>query len=376
MPPAVGGAHTEVMGIRVLVVGGGVAGLATARALRLRGVESHVVERSASSNHPGTGVYLPANAVRAIGELGLAGELAARAHPISQQRFLDHRGRSLFEVDLTDFWKEAGTCVALGHADLHELLADGVPVSPGRTVTALHDEADRVVATFDDGTTGSYDAAVGADGVRSWVRSAYLSGQGPRFLRQVSWRFVAHDAPDLPGWTVWLGRRATFLAVPLGGGRTYCFAAVDRPTPDDPVTDQPEGLPHLFGTFAEPVPAMIRGHRSQPPYFSPVEEVLEQSWTRGRVVLVGDAAHAMSPNMAEGVGMAVEDGLVLAGTIAAGLPLTEFEARRRPRVEDVRAQTHRRDRARNLPSFVRDPMLRRLGPRIFRGNYQRLLSTP
>ena len=93
-------------------------------------------------------------------------------------------------------------------------------------------------------------------------------------------------------------------------------------------------------------------------------------------MLVGDAAHAMSPNMAEGVGMAVEDGLVLAETIAAGRPLAEFEARRRPRVENVSAQTHRRDRARNLPSFARNPMLRRLGPQIFRGNYQRLLSAP
>ena len=93
------------------------------------------------------------------------------------------------------------------------------------------------------------------------------------------------------------------------------------------------------------------------PYFSPIEEVVQQPWTRGRVVLVGDAAHAMSPNMAEGVGMAVEDGLVLAETIAAGLPLAEFEARRRPRVENVSAQTHRRDRARNLPSFARNPML-------------------
>ncbi len=93
-------------------------------------------------------------------------------------------------------------------------------------------------------------------------------------------------------------------------------------------------------------------------------------------MLVGDAAHAMSPNMAEGVGMAVEDGLVLAETIAAGLPLAAFEARRRPRVENVSAQTHRRDRARNLPAFARNPMLRRLGPQIFRGNYQHLLSAP
>jgi FAD-dependent urate hydroxylase len=361
--------------LSVLVVGGGIAGLATARALRLRGIEAHVVERSTSRTQPGTGVYLPANAVRAIGELGLADDLAARAHVISSQRFLDHDGAALFEVGLADFWREAGPCVALGHADLRDLLGDGVPVSAGRTVTALDDETDRVVATFDDGSRGGYDVVVGADGVRSWVRSAGLSGQDPRFLGQVSWRFVAHDAPDVPGWTVWLGRGATFLAVPLGGSRTYCFVAVDRRTPARPIAGGPDMLPRVFGGFAEPVPAMIRARRPQPrAYFSPIEEVVQRPWTRGRVVLVGDAAHAMSPNMAEGVGMAVEDGLVLAETIAAGRPLAAFEAGRRPRVEFVQAQTHRRDRARNLPAFVRDPVLRRLGPQMFRGNYQRLLS--
>jgi 2-polyprenyl-6-methoxyphenol hydroxylase-like FAD-dependent oxidoreductase len=93
-------------------------------------------------------------------------------------------------------------------------------------------------------------------------------------------------------------------------------------------------------------------------------------------VLVGDAAHAMSPNMAEGVAMAVEDALVLADVVSAGAPLAEYEARRRPRVAFVQAQTHRRDRARNLPAFVRDPVLRSRGRHIFRSNYAMLTGDP
>jgi 2-polyprenyl-6-methoxyphenol hydroxylase-like FAD-dependent oxidoreductase len=112
------------------------------------------------------------------------------------------------------------------------------------------------------------------------------------------------------------------------------------------------------------------------PYFSPIEEVVEKPWVRGRVVLVGDAAHAMSPNMAEGAGMALEDALVLAETIAGGQALEEFEARRRPRVEFVQAQTHRRDRTRSLPPGLRAAMLRLAGQRIFRGNYAPLLARP
>jgi 2-polyprenyl-6-methoxyphenol hydroxylase-like FAD-dependent oxidoreductase len=84
----------------------------------------------------------------------------------------------------------------------------------------------------------------------------------------------------------------------------------------------------------------------------------------------------MSPNMAEGAGMALEDALVLADTIAADRPLGEFEARRRPRVGFVQTQTHRRDRTRNLTPVVRNAMVRLAGQRIVRGNYKALLSEP
>jgi 2-polyprenyl-6-methoxyphenol hydroxylase-like FAD-dependent oxidoreductase len=111
---------------------------------------------------------------------------------------------------------------------------------------------------------------------------------------------------------------------------------------------------------------------------STIEEVALDSWVRGRVVLVGDAAHAPSPSMAEGAAMALEDALVLAeclgrlDTIPAAL--SAFEARRRPRADWLLAQTHRRDRTRYLPTVVRNLVLRAFGQRIFRSNYRPLLD--
>jgi 2-polyprenyl-6-methoxyphenol hydroxylase-like FAD-dependent oxidoreductase len=142
-------------------------------------------------------------------------------------------------------------------------------------------------------------------------------------------------------------------------------AAWLHPTDGDPVK-----LAEHFGEFAEPVPTILRAGLAAEdrPYFALIEEVVHRPWVRGRVVLVGDAAHAMSPNMAEGAGMALEDALVLAEVLAAGWPLTEFEARRRPRVGFVQTQTHRRDRTRNLAPVVRNGMLRLAGQRIVRGN--------
>jgi 2-polyprenyl-6-methoxyphenol hydroxylase-like FAD-dependent oxidoreductase len=141
--------------------------------------------------------------------------------------------------------------------------------------------------------------------------------------------------------------------------------------------DREENLGELFSGFADParslidaLPAKALVHRS------PIEEVALDSWSRGSVVLIGDAAHATSPNMAEGAAMALEDALVLAECLvgSAAIPdsLAAFEARRRARTDWVQAQTHRRDRTRRLPAVVRNVVLRTAGRRIFRSNYEPL----
>jgi 2-polyprenyl-6-methoxyphenol hydroxylase-like FAD-dependent oxidoreductase len=363
---------------RVLVVGGGIAGLATARALLRRDIEPDVVERAAVWSHPGVGMYLPANAVRALGTLGLQAALLDRARVLTRQRFLDHRGRKLFDVDLPAFWGATGPCAAISHRGLHELLCAGIPVRLGTTVTALVDQGPLVRAEFDDGSTGDYDLVVGADGVRSWVRTVVFGGAAPRLLGQASWRFLVDGVAESSAWTVRLGRGKAFLTIPLGGGRVYCYADVGADAATDPSGGDPAELAGHFGEFAEPVPTILRKGLApgEPPYFAPIEEVVHRPWVRGRVMLVGDAAHAMSPNMAEGAGMALEDALVLAEVVAADRPLEEFEARRRPRVGFVQTQTHRRDRTRNLSPIVRNAVLRLAGQRIFRGNYKALRSEP
>ena len=175
---------------RVLVVGGGIAGLATARALRPHGIECDVIERAQGWSHPGAGMYLPANAVRALGALGLRDELLDRSCEIGRQVFLDHRGRPLLDVDLPAFWGATSPCVAISHSTLHEILRDGVDVRLGRSVSSLREDGTVVRAAFGDGARGDYDLVVGADGVRSWVRSALFGDTEPTFVGQVSWRFV------------------------------------------------------------------------------------------------------------------------------------------------------------------------------------------
>ena len=111
---------------------------------------------------------------------------------------------------------------------------------------------------------------------------------------------------------------------------------------------------------------------------APIEQVAEERWGRGAVLLVGDAAHGMSPNMAQGAALAFEDALVLAACLRDAATVTDavatFVARRSRRTGWVRTQTHRRDRTRNLPPVLRDLILRAFGRRIFQSNYRPLMA--
>jgi 2-polyprenyl-6-methoxyphenol hydroxylase-like FAD-dependent oxidoreductase len=363
--------------LRVLIVGAGIAGLSLARALLQRGVTAEIVERATEWTPSGAGLYLPANAVRALNELGIGPALTARANPIGHQRFLDHRGRLLADIDLDRIWDGVGDCVAIHRAALHEELRRAtaeVPIRLGTWVTTLEDGGSPRVS-FSDGSSCSYDLVVGADGVHSTIRKLALGGPPAGYVGQASWRFVVDGFPDLTDWTVRLGRGRAFLTVALGQSVVYCYADLNT---GDGAGAATEDWRQSFADFGEPVPSLLV--RANDAYFAPIEEVEPPAWAARRVVLVGDAAHASSPNMAQGAAMAVEDALVLAELLTADQPADEalvaYVERRKARVAWVQEQTHRRDRTRSLPTTIRNLTLRLAAERIFKSNYGPLRELP
>lgn len=365
--------------MRVLVVGAGIAGLATARALARVGIGCDVVEREQDWTMDSLGIYLPANAIRSLRLLDIQTPAADLGVVIPRKRFLDHRGRMLVDIDLADVWGHDDPCVAMPRSALHEALRDGLAqsVRMGMTITTLRTYQDRAEVTFSDGTTATYDLAIGADGIHSGTRRLLLGGgdlESVRPVGQRAWRFVTECPAQVSTWSVMLGRGLTFLTIPIGADRVYCYADSSMSSVEK------ADLASLFAVFAEPVTTILASLDGALVHRSVIEEVALSQWVHGRVLLIGDAAHATSPNMAQGAGMAMEDALVLARCLREATDvdaaLRQFQLGRRPRTDWVREQTHRRDHTRSLPSGIRNAVLRIVGRRIFRANYAPLVAPP
>ena len=372
------------MPIRILVVGAGIAGLSLARALRRRSLDAELVERSIDWPIAGAGVYIPGNGVRVLDALGLGEAVRARGTVVERRRLLDDRGHLLIDYDEAGFWRDVAPPIALHRRDLHDVLlagAAGTPIRLGTTVTSVVDDDGSVRVRFSDGRDGAYDLVVGADGMHSAMREMVFGGPAPRLVGQAGWRFVIDGHPEITDWNAWLGPDRGFLLLGIGRGRVYGFVDVRSTTLDDPTGGDPTRLAPWFADFVDPVPAMLdEALRTSELWFAPVEEVAPPTWSKGRVLLIGDAAHASSPNMAEGASMAMEDALVLAEALATSsdvdAALASFRARRATRVEHVQHTTHRRDRLRYLHPLVRRTIMGVAGHRTFRAHYSPLLAPP
>jgi 2-polyprenyl-6-methoxyphenol hydroxylase-like FAD-dependent oxidoreductase len=173
-------------------------------------------------------------------------------------------------------------------------------------------------------------------------------------------------------WSVWSGSAGTFLLIPVDAERVYGWASA---TKGGAVGADQQWLWSTFADYPEPVSSALSSVRAEPSslYYSRVEEIRLDSWHRGRVVLIGDAAHATAPIWAQGAALAAEDALVLADLLAAREDWTtvgrEFEARRRPRVEHVQNMTDRMSRSAALPGWLRDAILPVVGPRTYRETF-------
>jgi 2-polyprenyl-6-methoxyphenol hydroxylase-like FAD-dependent oxidoreductase len=336
----------------VLIAGGGIGGLTLGVALRRAGFSVRVFERAASLRPVGAGITMQTNAILAFRTIGLDKEVAAAGHVMQRGAVLDSQGRTLGTMLVSEMAQELGApMIAIHRARLQEVLQTALgpePLTLGTKVVGFREEPGSVVARLSDGTEVSGDLLVGADGLRSTVRAQLLDDGEPRYSGYTSWRGVcevpgvAEPSSTSESW----GQGLRFGIVPLGQGRTYWFATANTGVGGVDAPDAHAELLPRFGHWHAPIRALIE----QTPVASIVRTDIHdrppvQSWARGRVALLGDAAHPMTPNMGQGGGQAVEDAVVLARCLASepdlSAALARYQSVRVPRANSFVSRSRR-----------------------------------
>ncbi len=334
----------------ILIVGGGIAGLALACALKRRGIGCEIVERASTWAPVGAGIILGVNAMAMMRSLGLAESLEANAVVLDAMTITDPRSQPLMATNLDALRPRFGVSLALHRAALQSSLlegAEGVPIRMGTTLEAASHREGRMIARLSDGDERSFGLVVGADGLHSRTRELAFGTRRPRYSGYTCCRMVIHGVePEFAAQEMW-GVAKRFGLVRLGEGRVYCFAVINAPAEEpDPAEGRILRLRERFAEFEGPVPELLA--RLQKPselIRNDLYEILDRPWFRDGWVLVGDAAHGMLPDMGQGAAMALEDVAILAELTASALPrsevLSQWARRRQRRVRWVQNQSRR-----------------------------------
>ena len=333
----------------VLVIGGGITGSTLALALARRGVRVDLAEISPQWHGVGHGITVHGNLLAALDKVGVLGAVLDRGVPFNQLRMRQADGTLIAEVPTPHTGGPAlpSTLGAL-RSDLQAVLCDqvyaaGVTVRLGLSVRAIAQDSQRAYVEFTDGSTDSYDLVVGADGIRSTVRAMLGIITTPQPSGMSIWRVVASRPPEVDCAELYYGGpRYKAGYSPISADQVYAYLLDVDGTQRDFGTgpawqlmyERSEGYGGTWGKIRETVgPGSNVSHTR-------IEWLLvDAPWYRGRAIVIGDAAHACPPLIAQGAAMCAEDAVVLAELVTSTLPLERalaaFMARRMPRVELV-----------------------------------------
>jgi len=371
---------------RVVVIGAGPAGLATALALQAAGFDALAYERRGSLGDVGTALTLWPNGLSALATFGA--DVPVRAHALAApgMSMRSHTGRVLSEFSGSVLDAIGGRGAAIHRAELLTALSRQLGLNRilfNARCIDVRSQPDGATAVFDDGTHVEADLVVGADGVWSRVRSACGIPSSLAFGGFTVWRAVVRF-PLLPyPGTLTFGGPHQFGLWRLPEGRAYWFASA--PTTDTvqrPIHSRP---PDLFAGWHEPIGLLIAATPTDQITATDVYDSAPlASWSAGRVVLVGDAAHPTLPNMGQGTSQAFEDAAVLANALARGTDigraLLDYESVRRPRARSVWSQARLMARLGSwrggFSCWLRDQVMAAMPEPLQLGQLERLFAFP
>jgi 2-polyprenyl-6-methoxyphenol hydroxylase-like FAD-dependent oxidoreductase len=314
----------------VLIVGGGIAGMSAAISLQRAGLPVEIAETDPHWRSSGAGLTINAPSLRAFAALGILEDVKREGHCHGGTRFCDAQGNVISEPPVNQMSPDIPTGAGILRPVLHTILADatrasGATVHLGVSVTAIAQTADRVRVTFAGRPSAEYDAVVVADGLHSTIRKAiFPCAPEPLFNGQGCWRAVFPRDRNIETGTVFVGLDHRAGLNPVSNEEMYLFLL--QSVPDNRRMKETQWPQLLAAELAEFGGILGRLRENLGPdsriNYRPLENLLlARPWYQGRVLLIGDAAHATTPHLAYGAGLAVEDGLVLGELAKAGVAL-------------------------------------------------------
>lgn len=310
--------------LSILVVGGGIAGLTSAIALRQKGFDVEIIEKDPDWSVYGVGIIQQSNVIRAVDQLGIIDDYLDAGFVFERIDVYKPDGELVAKIPAPRLTEKYPAQLGIGRRALQKVLADkakalGATVRLGVVVESLQQDENGVSLQFSDSTSGRFDLVIGADGVNSQIRGMIFPEVGqPEFAGQGVWRYNFKRPADMDSLCVYEGPIGTGL-VPLSEELMYMY--VTTPEPGNPRYPT-EGLAQAMRDKLKNAPPVIAEYAKQitedeDVVYKPLSWLmLEGNWYNGNTILIGDAAHATTPHLGQGAGMAIEDSLVLADELS------------------------------------------------------------
>lgn len=375
-----------------IIAGGGIAGLTAAIALQKEGYDVKVFERAQELKKVGAGLGLGANAWKGLTYLGVTDELCQKCHVIKRTQFLDPNGQLLSKLNMERLNKKYGVAYFTVHrAQLQQsLLQHIVPgtLELGAKVVHVEQNETGVKVSLENGGTVEGKALIAADGIHSIVRKICLPNSMPRYAGYTCWRAVVKVPEDkyragefIETW----GPKGRFGIVPLNGHQIYWYACVNAPFGSKELSRfTTHDLYLLFRNYHSPIPEIIQWTKDEDLIWTDILDLKPlKQFAFKRVLLIGDAAHATTPNLGQGAGQAIEDSIVLNQIIKKQRDIetafVAFEKLRRPKSKKIINMSWRIGKAAQIahPALIsiRNALLRLLPAQVLEKQVESAIKT-
>ncbi len=327
-------------GSQIIIIGGGIGGLAMALALQQKGIVANVYERASELSEVGAGISLWVNATRILENLGLLNEALQESHRFKEVLVKNTKGALMSNLSVAQY---APASIGIHRADLLNLLQRHLPQAQiflSHELKHFTQQGDKIQAHFTNGNTVEGDLLIGADGLRSRVREQVIGDGEPIYRGYTVWRGLMNSSHKETSETMGSGYR--FGIFPIGKSRVYWYATANLPVRQpDPLAGRKQQLLSIFQHWHAPIGEMIANTNETDILRNDCfDRNPTRGWSKGNAVLIGDAAHPTTPNMGQGGGMALEDTAVLTKCLlqhSSNIPhaLQAFEQARFARTKNI-----------------------------------------